>query len=167
MRRAIHPIAVIIIMLSLISCERKDLMEPHTHFNTTIEVEIGNNTGISVQPKSFNYMLISNDNGSVISGQTSGQSQSLTVAPGRYKMLLYTSDFNELDAVLYRGMEDFATAEAYTRQTKSTGSIPRYYITDPDPLFSKVLTDIEIKEATANGEKQIISAQLDQRSFFY
>ena len=47
--------------------------------------------------------------------------------------MAYTSDFNELDANFYRGLEDLENAESYTKQSSRPGSTG---IEEPDPLFS-------------------------------
>ena len=62
----------------------------------------------------------------------SGESGKISMPDGNYSLLVYTSDFFELDAVFYRGMEHPETAEAYARQQTENGIL---YVEEPDPLF--------------------------------
>lgn len=167
MKRCIKTLSAAgLLILSLSACERKDLMEPHLHANATLEVGVNADVELPSPPKSFNYVFISKEDGSVTSGRISDTDHSVSVAPGRYDVLFYTSDFHELDAIFYRGMEDLSTAEAYTRQS-TRGEVTRYNITEPDPLFSKVLRDVQIQAASPNQDKQVIQAQLTPRSYRY
>lgn len=89
-------------------------------------------------------------------GSDDGQ---VSLSQGRYSLLIYTSDFFELDAVFYRGMESPETAEAYTRQSvDGENSIAQ----EPDPLFSSYTEDFSINE-----QSDSISVALIPRVYTY
>lgn len=72
-----------------------------------------------------------------------GDNGKITLPDGSYSVLVYTSDFFELDAVFYRGMEHPETAEAYARQQTENGVL---YVEEPDPLFCSYIEDFNPDE---------------------
>jgi hypothetical protein len=59
--------------------------------------------------------------------------------PGDYDLLLYTSDFHEVDGIHYRSMEVSHEAEAYTtavKVSKTKNDVKSYNMEAPDPLFT-------------------------------
>lgn len=153
------------LLFTLFSCKRKDLLEPHIHLNVKIKADINANVTLPSAPRTINYIFESKDNGNEIAGRIIGNNHEISIKPGKYKALFYTSDFNELDAIIYRGFSDLSTAEAYTLQ--NSRSIDQYYINEPDPLFSKFSPDIEILQLKETDIMQEIKVILEQRSFLY
>ena len=88
---------------------------------------------------------------------------------GIYDLMLYTSDFNELDANFFRGMDSWKTAETYTRQSPINDVTPRnnvteMYIVEPDPTFSVLKEEVIV---LSGQENQLIDVELVQKSFKY
>lgn len=147
------------------ACERRGPLDSHSHQTVTLNINMGGDTGQYQRPSSFNYIFISYDDGSITAGRTKDTDVGISLSPGKYDVLVYTSDFNELDAVFYRGMDNFYTAEAYTRQTTRTIAAS-YDITEPDPLFCKILSNVEVV-ADPDGNNQLFQVKLEPRSFQY
>ena len=94
-----------------------------------------------------------------------GLEGTIWLLPGRYDLLLYTSDFHDLDGIFYRGVKDQGTAEAYTNQVKSTRTktqVKSYDMDEPDPLFVHYYRDFEVTK----GENRLESG-LQPQTFKY
>ena len=89
----------------------------------------------------------------------SGENGKISLPCDFYSLLIYTSDFFELDANYYRGMEYPETTESYVRQQIENGII---YVDEPDPLFSSYVENY-------NPEKSFekLSVTLRPRVFTY
>lgn len=88
-----------------------------------------------------------------------GENGKISLPCDSYSLLIYTSDFFELDANYYRGMEQPETAESYVRQQIENGII---YVDEPDPLFSSYIENYNPEESS---EK--LSVTLRPRVFTY
>ena len=79
--------------------------------------------------------------------------------PGNYHILAYTSDFYDLDGIFYYNMRDPFQAEAKTNQTLKTkdhNGVKSYDISEPDPLFAKLLQNVEMTLKFYQEEQKII-----------
>ena len=153
--------------LAMVSCERKELLEPgHRHGN---RIPFSINLDINTQVEAGVYF------DSLFYSQTLATAKSATIVtypldldvpvetfildslhgdiwllPGTYHILAYTSDFYELDGVFYKNMKDPYKAEATTNQVEKSKNpetkVKSYDISEPDPLFSQFLENIEIKK---------------------
>lgn len=164
-------------------CQRKDLLDPHDHYNLIINASfdehalnqlISNKSdGYSKpgEPKTTKYVLYEKTTQKVAySGSFKGLRGGVYVKEeGIYDLMVYTSDFNELDANFFRGLESWKTAETYTRQSPINDVTPRndvteMYIVEPDPTFSVLKEEIVV----LNGqENQVLDLELVQKSFKY
>lgn len=68
----------------------------------------------------------------VINKKIIGNDGEFSMPYGRYSVLIFSSDFYELDGVLYRGEKAIQTYEAYSRQYTEGGNL---FVNEPDPLF--------------------------------
>ena len=163
------------------ACQRKDLMEPHDHYNLIINAHFDEEAQSQLQslksgyakngePRSTSYILYEKNTQRVAyKGKFSGIKGGVYVDEGIYDLLVYTTDFNELDANFFRGLDKQEAAETYTRQSVYDESTPRtdvkeVYMVEPDPTFSVLQQDIIV---LAGYEDQILDVQFDQKSFKY
>lgn len=170
------------VLLITAACQRKDLLDPHNHYNLLINASfdqhaldqlISNKSdGYSKpgEPKTTKYVLYEkNSQKAAYRGSFDGLRGGVYVEEGIYDLLVYTSDFNALDANFFRGMDNWRTAETYTRQTPMEEATPRtdvteMYMVEPDPTFSVVKEDIIILNGYEDHE---IEVELIQKSFKY
>ena len=165
------------------ACQRKELLDPHNHYNLIINASfdehalnqlISNKSdGYSKpgEPKTTKYVLFEKTTQKVAyTGSFKGLRGGVYVKEeGIYDLMVYTSDFNALDANFFRGMDSWKTAETYTRQSPINDVTPRndvteMYIVEPDPTFSVLKEEIVV----LNGqENQVLDLELVQKSFKY
>ena len=174
---------MVLVLLASGACQRKDLLDPHDHYNLIINASfdehalnqlISNKSdGYSKpgEPKTTKYVLYEKTTQKVAySGSFKGLRGGVYVKEeGIYDLMVYTSDFNALDANFFRGMDSWKTAETYTRQSPINDVTPRndvteMYIVEPDPTFSVLKEEIVV----LNGqENQVLDLELVQKSFKY
>lgn len=152
--------ALIVAMLSS-SCEMKVLLEPgHNHgvetfitieVNAEVDAEKGDNptlySDILSQARSVTIIAYpKSETAKYAVNKMSGLSGSIWLMPGVYDLLIYTSDFYDLDGIYYRGMEDKLTAEAYTSAVKvsKNGAVKSFNMEEPDPLFVHLYEDFTV-----------------------
>ena len=177
-------IAAIFMVVALFvsaACQRKDLLDPHDHFNLIIKAGFDENGRQQLltnkssyaplgEPASTKYILFEKNSQKIAySGSFAGMQGGMYVQEGIYDLLLYTSDFNELDANFYRGMDKYETAETYTRQNPIDDVAPRndvteVYMAEPDPTFAVLEKDVIV---IAGYENQEVLVQFVQKSFKY
>ena len=162
------------------ACQRKDLLDPHEHRNLTIKTsfdslaraQLGSlksgYTDLGV-PASTKYVLYDKLQDKVAyTGSFKGFEGGAYAPEGLYDLLVYTSDFNELDANFYRGMNDVMTAETHTRQSsiedKSRTNFVEMNMVEPDPTFAVLQRDVLIIEGQ---EDNVIEVEFVQKSFKY
>ena len=170
-----------LVLFASAGCQRKDLLEPHDHFNLIIKANI-DSLGLSQllssksdgytkpgEPKTTSYILYEKTSNRVAyRGYFNGLGGGLYIEEGLYDLLLYTTDFNEYDANFFRGMDNLETAETHTRQTplesvKDT-DIQEMHIVEPDPTFSAFYKDILILHGL---EDKYLDLDFAQKSFKY
>ena len=164
---------LISIVLLAVSCERKVLLEPgHHHGNEVfisidVDVDVDSDVETGNDPEMYRNILKTarsltivayplDDNGHYGIHKINGLEGTIWLLPGRYDLLLYTSDFHDLDGLFYRGVKDLHTAEAYTNQVKSTrtkAQVKSYDMDEPDPLFVHYYKDFEVTK----GENRLES----------
>lgn len=163
------------------ACQRKDLMDPHDHYNLIINASFDEEAQSQLQslksgyakngePRSTSYVLYEKNTQKVAyKGKFKGLSGGLYVQEGMYDLLVYTTDFNEYDANFFRGLDDMNTAETYTRQSAIEEPLPRtdvteVYMVEPDPTFSVLQEEIIVLSGYENQE---VDVQFVQKSFKY
>lgn len=173
-------LSLALVVLACVGCQRKDLLDPHDHSNLIIKANFDSlalsqllshksdgytNPG---EPKSTSYILYEKNSQKIAyRGSFAGLQGGMYVDEGIYDLLLYTSDFNELDANFYRGMESKETAETHTRQTENEETrkdVLEVYMVEPDPTFSALYEDIVVFEAR---EDKVVEVEFVQKSFKY
>lgn len=82
--------------------------------------------------RSVSIRFYSPDGTTVINKKITGNDGSFSMPYGKYSVLIFSSDFYELDGVLYRGEKTIQTYEAYSRQYTEGGNL---FVNEPDPLF--------------------------------
>ena len=169
-----------LVLFASAGCQRKDLLEPHDHYNLIIKANI-DSLGLSQllasksdgytkpgEPKTTKYILYEKNTQRVAyRGSFSGLQGGMYVQEGLYDLLVYTSDFNELDANFFRGMDNKETAETHTRQTpleETRFDVIEMMMVEPDPTFSALVEDVAI---FAGQEGQLLEVHLDQKSYRY
>ena len=164
------------------ACQRKDLLDPHDHYNLIIKANFDEHAmsqllsnksdGYSKpgEPKTTKYIIFERTTQRVArTGSFKGLQGGVYLPEGIYDLLVYTSDFNEYDANFFRGMNVKETAETYTRQSPIDEASPRndvteVYMVEPDPTFSVLHEDIIILEGY---EDQLLEVEFVQKSFKY
>lgn len=156
--------------IALVSCERKDLLEPgHKHGNRIpfhilldMDKNVAEGEGVYFDSLFYSNLLATARTYKVTAypldldvpvetftlDSLSGE---IWLLPGKYHILAHTSDFYEYDGLLYNNMNDVFKAEARTTNRKETtkdknSRVKSYDISDPDPLFSKLMKDVEIRK---------------------
>ena len=162
---------LISIVLLAVSCERKVLLEPGHHHGEEVFISVNINAALDPEiqtgdtPDMYRSILKTARTVTVVAYPTDdrgvygvhkikGLEGSIWLLPGTYDILLYTSDFYDLDGTFYRGLTDFYSAEAYTNQVKSSKTkelVKSYDMDEPDPLFVQTYKNFEVKA----GENRI------------
>ena len=180
MNRIVTILMVAVLFVSA-ACQRKDLLDPHDHFNLIIKASFDDNGRQQLltnksnyaplgEPASTKYILFEkNSQKAAYRGSFKGLQGGVYVEEGIYDLLVYTSDFNEYDANFYRGLESYEMAETYTRQSPIEEVTPRTNVTEmsmvePDPTFAVLEKDIIVLSGTENQE---VPVQFVQKSFKY
>ena len=162
------------------ACQRKDLMEPHDHYNLIINAHFDEEAQSQLQslksgyakngePRSTSYILYEKNTQKIAyRGSFEGLRGGMYVEEGMYDLLVYTTDFNEYDANFFRGLESPLTAETHTRQTPLSqgprNDVTEMYMVEPDPTFSVLHEDLIV---LAGYEDQELDVEFVQKSFKY
>lgn len=144
-------IAISMLMLLATSCYRKDLLEPDHHHGEPVYVNIKIDVAVDEYIDEENALVYEailetarsitvvayplDETGVYGVHKINGLSGTIWLLPGRYDLLIYTSDFYDLDGTFYRGMDLLSQAEAYTNQAKVRSKVKSYVISEPDPTF--------------------------------
>lgn len=180
MRKIVHLLALIV-LFTAVCCQRKDLLEPHEHYNLIIRANFDslgraqlltnkNDYTAPGTPRSTKYVLYEKSSGlAMYAGSFHGVEGKLLVEEGVYDLLVYTSDFNEYDANFFRGMDRSETAETYTRQSaiediEPRGNMVEMYMVEPDPTFAVLKKDVAVLN---NYENNLVEVEMVQKSFKY
>ncbi len=168
------------VMLLVTSCYRKELLEPAHHHGeqvmVNVKVEVDVDEYINEETaRAYEDILRTARTVTIIAYPKSetghygvhridSLSGSIWLMPGKYDLLLYTSDFFELDGIYYRNITELDRCEAYTNQVKvpSKANVKSYVIDEPDPLFVHLYEDFEVVE----GDNQLESG-LQPMSYRY
>lgn len=193
--------ALTLVLLASASCQRKELLEPHDHNNLVIKANFDSlalsqllshksdytNPG---EPKTTSYILYEKTTGKIAyRGSFKGLQSGMYVEEGLYDLLLYTTDFNELDANFFIGMDNPQTAETHTRQVpwesapvkeateeaaaedgeepvdKATPSdVTEVWMVEPDPTFGVLVENVAVFK---DQENKLVEAEFVQKSFKY
>lgn len=164
-------------------CQRKDLLDPHDHYNLIIKANFDDyalnqllshkSDGYSKpgEPVSTKYIFYEKNSQKIAyRGTFDGREGGVYLQEGIYDLLMYTSDFNELDANFYRGLDKTETAETHTRQSPiNNDASPRtdvteMYMVEPDPTFAVLHEGIVILDGY---EDQRLEVEFVQKSFKY
>ncbi len=193
-------IILVLAVLAAVGCQRKELLDPHDHNNLVIKANFDSlalaqllshksdysNPG---EPKTTSYILYEKTTGKIAyRGYFKGLQSGMYVDEGLYDLLLYTTDFNELDANFFIGMDRPETAETHTRQVplesapvkeaaeeavaedgepvnKVTPSdVTEVWMVDPDPTFGVLVEDVAVFK---DQENKLVEAEFVQKSFKY
>lgn len=164
MVRNIEAIWIVLCQLLVASCIQEDPTEPceeeevvDVNVADLLPDSLASFEGLKMYTASLVFYPASG--GAPINGKIAGNTGKVSIPHGRYSFLIYTSDFYELDANFYRGMEHPETAEAYARQS-SDGRTS--VVEEPDPLFCLFLENIDPDEQTTP-----ISLKLIPRVYTY
>lgn len=180
--KTLMALCLTLLLLLPSACQRKDLLEPHDHYNLIIKANFDDHAlsqllshksdGYSKpgEPKTTKYVIYEKTTQKVArTGSFKGLQGGVYLPEGMYDLLLYTSDFNELDANFFRGLNTKETAETYTRQNAapdraSRSDVTEVYMVEPDPTFSVLHEDIIVFEG---HEDQLLEVEFVQKSFKY
>lgn len=155
MRRLSFILAALLILVSA-SCQRKVLLEPdHGHgvpvsISVDVEVDVDSEVQTGDDPDMYRNILKTANTVTIVAyprsetavysvNRINGFSGVIWLMPGDYDLLLYTSDFHEVDGIHYRSMEVSHEAEAYTtavKVSKTKNDVKSYNMEAPDPLFT-------------------------------
>lgn len=179
--KKITSLVITLILLLTAGCQRKPLLEPHDHNNLLIKARFdslalaqllsGKANGYSNpgEPATTKYTLYDKISGKVAyTGSFDGLEGGMYVQEGLYDLLVYTTDFNELDANFFRGMDNPLTAETHTRQNaieqQERSDITEMYMVEPDPTFSVLKEDVVV---LYGYEDNVVEVEFVQKSFKY
>lgn len=163
-------VVIVTIAVLLCGCQRKALLEPGHHHGNLVGISIALKVQTQVQMdaecRSFTVIAFPKDpSAHVETVNIKGSRGSFYLVPATYDVLVYTSDFYDLDANYYRGMDNMYTAEAYTRQVLKSkeGTKSEFVMENPDPLFACLYEDLEVEANDGNS----ITVELEPRSYKY
>lgn len=178
-------ILALAVLGAAVSCQRKELLEPHDHNNLLIKASfdslaltqlLSHKSGYSNpgEPKTTSYVLYEKASGKIAyKGSFKGLQGGMYVEEGLYDLLVYTTDFNELDANFFIGMGDPQTAETHTRQVPlesapvkdaTSSDVTEVWMVDPDPTFGVLVEDVAVFK---DQENKLVEAEFVQKSFKY
>lgn len=179
MNRIVTLLIALAALLASAGCQRKDLLEPHNHYNLYIKAKFDDH-GLSQlmsnksryakpgEPASTKYILYEKNSQKVAyKGSFDGLEGGLYAQEGIYDLLVYTTDFNEYDANFFRGMDVKETAETHTRQTPledTRAGVLEMYMVEPDPTFSVLHENVVVFQAE---EDNVVEVEFVQKSFKY
>ena len=173
-------IFLLAVLLVSAGCQRKHLEDPHEHYNLIIKAHfdslgraqlLSNKSDYAAPgtPATTKYALYNSFTKKLAySGSFKGLQGGLYAQEGLYDLLVYTSDFNELDANFFRGMDNYSTAETYTRQSsidqQSRNDVVEMNMVEPDPTFAVLQQEVVV----INGyEDNFVEVEFVQKSFKY
>jgi hypothetical protein len=180
--KTLMALCLTLLLLLPSACQRKDLLEPHDHYNLIIKANFDDHAlsqllshksdGYSKpgEPKTTKYVIYEKTTQKVArTGSFKGLQGGVYLPEGIYDLLVYTSDFNEYDANFFRGLDKKETSETYTRQStvaenSSRSDVTEMYMVEPDPTFAVLSEDIIVFEG---HEDQLLEVELVQKSFKY
>lgn len=180
--KTLMALCLTLLLLLPSACQRKDLLDPHDHYNLIIKANFdslalsqllshkSNGYSNPGEPASTKYIFFEKNSQKVAyKGSFKGLQGGVYLQEGIYDLLLYTSDFAEYDANFFRGMDNPLTAETHTRQSNVAESSARtdvteMYMVEPDPTFGTLYKDIVVLEGY---EDQLLDVELVQKSFKY
>lgn len=167
-------------LFALAGCQRKDLLEPHDHYNLIVKANFDSlalsqlmsnkSDGYTKpgEPKTTSYILYEKNTQRVAyRGQFKGLEGKMYVQEGLYDLLVYTSDFNEYDANFFRGMDKKETAETHTRQSpfnQTRIDVTEMFMVEPDPTFSVLKEEIAVFRGYGYNQ---VDVEFVQKSFKY
>lgn len=179
MNRIVTLLIALAALLASAGCQRKDLLEPHNHYNLYIKAKFDDH-GLSQlmsnksryakpgEPASTKYILYEKNSQKVAyKGSFDGLEGGLYAQEGIYDLLVYTTDFNELDANFFRGMDKKETTETYTRQNvkeETRAGVIEMYMVEPDPTFSVLHENVVVFQGE---EDNVVEVEFVQKSFKY
>lgn len=169
-----------LVLFASAGCQRKELLEPHDHFNLIIKANF-DSLGLSQllshksdgytqpgEPKSTSYILYEKNTQKIAyRGQFKGLEGRMYVQEGLYDLLVYTTDFSEYDANFFRGMDKKETAETHTRQVpleETRMDVIEMWMVEPDPTFSVLQEDVAVFQGM---EHNTVEVEFVQKSFKY
>ena len=178
--KTLMAIGLTLVLLLTAGCQRKDLMDPHDHYNLIIKAHFDSlalsqllshkSDGYTKpgEPKTTSYILYEKNSQKIAyRGYFDGLEGGMYVDEGMYDLLIYTTDFNEYDANFFRGMDNKLTAETHTRQTpieETRTDVVEVNMVEPDPTFSALYEDIVVFQ---REEDKVLDIELVQKSFKY
>lgn len=179
--KKITALVITLILLLTAGCQRKTLLEPHDHNNLIIKARFdslglaqlmsskSNGYTTPGKPATTKYVLYDKMSGKVAyTGSFDGLEGGMYVQEGLYDLLVYTTDFNELDANFFRGMDNPLTAETHTRQNKidkeEQSDVQEMFMVEPDPTFGVLQEDVVV---FYGYEDNLVEVEFDQKSFKY
>ena len=157
------------IVLLAVACERKVLLEPGHHHGNEIRLEIDLDALLDEEvqtgdnPDMYKEILSTARTVTIIAypldekgyygvHRIDSLAGSIWLMPGKYDLMIYTSDFFDLDGTFYKGTTNPNTMEAFTNQVKSSKTkdenIETYDMDEPDPLFVCYYEGFEVGEDT-------------------
>ena len=181
MNRIVTLLIALTALLASAGCQRKDLLEPHNHHNLIIKANFDDHALSQLissktdgytkpgEPKTTSYILYEKNSQKVAyRGSFDGLQGGMYVQEGVYDLLLYTTDFNELDANFFRGLDKKETAETHTRQSPldetRADDVVEMYMVEPDPTFSVLQEEIVVFQGQ---EDKVVEVEFVQKSFKY
>lgn len=88
----------------------------------------------NLTPRSISLSFYPSNNSEMVIKKLNAVNGQMSIEKGEYDILIHTSDFYDIDANFYRGMENIDFAEAHTRQKVGDGGV--ITVSEPDPLFA-------------------------------
>lgn len=179
MKRIVN-LLLVLALIATAGCQRKELLDPHDHNNLIIKAHfdslgraqlLSNKSDYALPgtPATTSYIFYEKNTQNVAyKGSFKGLEGGMYVQEGMYDLLIYTTDFNELDANFYRGMDKKETAETHTRQRVTDQSarsdVKEMHIVEPDPTFSALYEDVVVFRG---DEDKVLDIEFVQKSFKY
>lgn len=101
----------------------------------------------SLTPRSISLSFYPKNNSEIVIKKFNSEKGTIPIEKGEYDILIYTSDFYDIDANFYRGIENIDLVESHTRNKVGDDGV--ITMVEPDPLF------------VAHIEKYVVGSSLD------
>ncbi len=163
MRGANKILLLLLWAILLNSCKMNELMDLNIDHSEPVEIEIDLGSDLNeliaedLMPMSISYHFFAKSRYAISTSQTIefGSDEKVTVTPGTYDVICYTSDFYDIDALIYpysiSSVDEFAIS-VVTKGTLVSDTKNETYTQEiwaPDPMFYTIMEDVDISTTEA------------------
>lgn len=152
-----HLCALLLLCLAAWSCEHKDLCYHHPH-DARVRIDVDWSRFTVEQPTGMTVILYEQDGRAdrLTTQHTNDISKAVFTLPaGWYRSIVYNQSESEFGTLMFRGMDNYHTAEVYAKPTNS-----RWYVTRGDK--TRVVTEPEWLGTSRNQDMEVTDEMVEQ-----